>query len=85
MTQPPASAALEARVAALVAESLAPVPRASRIAAVDVEDLALAVDYMAAAAVAARRGRRAPEMSAAASVAWGKLDTAVRGREWTAA
>jgi hypothetical protein len=85
IAQQPASAALEARVTALVAESLAPVPRASHTAAVDVDDLALAVDYMAAAAVAARRGQRAPAMSAATAVAWGKLDSAVRGRAWAAA
>jgi hypothetical protein len=85
IAQQPASAALEARVAALVAESLAPVPRASHSVAVDVDDLALAADYMAEAAEAARHGRKAPVMDAATAVAWQKLDTAVRGHARAAA
>lgn len=85
MTQPTLPAALETRVAALVAESLTPVPRASRAVAVDVDDLALAADYMAEAAAAARARRPAPRMDAAVAVAWQKLDTAVRGHAWASA
>lgn len=83
--QPPALSALEARVAALVAESLAPVPRASHVAAVDVDHLALVVDYAAEAAAAAHAGRRAPAMSAAAAVAYQWLETAVRAQSRAAA
>ena len=85
MTQQPLPAALEARVAALVAESLTPVPRASHAVAVDAGDLALAVGYLAEAAAAARAGRKAPRMDAAAAAAWQKLDAAVRGHAWTTA
>jgi hypothetical protein len=85
MTQQPLPAALEARVAALVAESLTPVPRASRAVAVDAGDLALVTGYMAEAAAAASAGRGAPRMDAAAAAAWQKLDAAVRGRGWTTA
>lgn len=81
----PASAALEARVAALVAESLAPVPRASHVAAVDVDHLALVTDYVAATVAAARAGHRAPFMSADTAVAWQRLEAAVRGCARTAA
>lgn len=83
--QQSASAALEARVAALVAESLIPVPRPSHSVAVDVDHLALAADYIAEAVEAARRGRQAPVMDAATAVAWQKLDTAVRGHVRAAA
>jgi hypothetical protein len=85
IAQHPASAALEARVAALVAESLAPVPRASHVAAVDVDDLAHAVDYIAEAAAAAQSGRRAPVMSADTAIAYQRLETAVRAHVRTAA
>jgi hypothetical protein len=85
MTQQPASAALEARVAALVAESLAPVPRASHVAAVDVDDLALAVDYIAEVAAAAHAGHRAPLMSAGTAIAYQRLETAVRAHVRAAA
>jgi hypothetical protein len=77
--------ALEARVAALVAESLAPVPRASHVAAVDVDDLALVTGYMALVAGSVQSGRRAPAMSADAATAWQRLDTAVRAHARTAA
>lgn len=77
--------ALEARVAALVAESLAPVPRASRVAAVDVDDLALVIDYVAEVATAAQPGRRAPVMSAGTATAYQRLETAVRAHARTAA
>lgn len=80
MTQQPACTALEARVAALVAESLAPVPRASHAVAVDVGHLALVVDYIADVAVAAQSGRRAPVMSADTAIAYQWLETAARGR-----
>lgn len=85
MTQHPASAALEARVAALVAESLAPVPRASRVAAVDVDHLALVTAYVAEVAVAAHAGRRAPVMSADTAVAYQRLEAAVRAHARAAA
>ena len=81
----PASAALEARVAALVAESLAPVPRASHVAAVDVDHLALVVDYAAAAAAAAHAGHRAPVMSANTAIAYQRLEAAVRAHARAAA
>jgi ABC-type glutathione transport system ATPase component len=84
IAQHPASA-LEARVAALVAESLAPVPRASHIAAVDVDHLALVVDYVAEVAAAAQSGRRAPVMSAGTAIAYQRLETAIRGYARTAA
>jgi hypothetical protein len=82
MTQQPLPAALEARVAALVAESLTPVPRASHTVAVDAGDLAAVAGYLAEAAAAGRAGRQAPRMDAAAADAWQKLDAAVRGCAW---
>jgi hypothetical protein len=85
IAQHPASAALEARVAALVAESLAPVPRASHIAAVDVDHLALVTAYIAEVAAAAQSGRRAPVMSADTAIAYQRLETAVRAHVRTAA
>lgn len=78
IAQHPAPAALEARVAALVAESLAPVPRASRVAAVDVDHLALVTAYVAEVAAAAHAGRRAPVMSADTAIAYQRLETVVR-------
>jgi len=80
MTQQPACTALEARVAALVAESLAPVPRASHAVAVDVGHLALVVDYIADVAAASQSGRRAPLMSADTAIAYQWLETVARGR-----
>jgi hypothetical protein len=65
-------------VAALVAESLTPVPRASHVAAVDVDDLALITGYIAEVAASVQSGRQAPAMSAEASVAWQRLESAVR-------
>lgn len=78
IAQHPASAALQARVAALVAESLTPVPRASRAAAVDVDHLALVVHYVAEVTAAAQSGRQAPLMSADTAIAYQRLETAVR-------
>jgi hypothetical protein len=85
IAQQPASAALEARLAVLEAERLAPVPRASHVVAVDVDDLALAVDYLAEVAVAVRRGRQPPAMSGDVAIAYQLLEAAVRGRAWAAA
>ena len=85
IAQHPALSALEARVAALVAESLIPVPRASRVAAVDVDHLALVVGYVAEAAAAAQSGRRAPVMSADTAIACQRLEAAVRVCARTAA
>jgi hypothetical protein len=85
IAQHPASAALEARVAVLVAESLSPVPRASHVAAVDVDDLAMVVDYIAEAAAAAQSGHRAPVMSAGTAIAYQRLETAVRAHVRAAA
>lgn len=72
--------AIAARVAVLEAERLAPVPRASHLAAVDVDDLALVSAYAAGAATAAASGRRPEAMSAGTAVAWQRLDAVVRGR-----
>jgi hypothetical protein len=72
--------AVAARVAVLEAERLAPVPRASHVAAVDVDDLALLAEYAAGAAVSAAAGRKADPMSADTAVAWQRIDAAVRGR-----
>jgi hypothetical protein len=79
------AAAVAARLAVLEAERLAPVPRASHAAAVDVDDLALVAAYAAGAAAAAASGRRAEPMSAAAAVAWQRLDAAVRAHVRAAA
>lgn len=77
--------ALAARIAALEAERLAPVPRASHVIGVDVDDLALAMDYLAEVVTAARCGRKPPEMSGDTAVAWQRLESAVRGHVRTAA
>lgn len=77
--------AVAARLAVLEAERLAPVPRASHVAAVDVDDLALVAAYAADAATAAEAGRRAEAMSADTAIAWQRLDAVVRGRAWSAA
>jgi hypothetical protein len=76
--QPAPAAVIMARLEALEAERLAPVPRASHVVAVDVDDLALVTDYAAAAASAARRGRKPEAMSGDTAVAWQRLDTAAR-------
>lgn len=74
------NAALTARVAVLEAERLAPVPRASHAIAVDIDDLALLTAFVADVIAAARPGRRQDiAMSGATSVAWQRLDAAVRG------
>lgn len=58
-------------VAALEAERLAPVPRASRVAAVDVDDLALVLELAYARADWAR-------MPGDVAAAFGRLEKAVR-------
>jgi hypothetical protein len=82
---PAVAPALAAIVAVLEAERLAPVPRAGHVVAVDVDDLALVAEYAADAAAAAAAGRRPGPMSAAAAVAWQRVDAAVRAHAWTAA
>jgi hypothetical protein len=77
MTQQPCQPALEARLAALEAERLAPVPRASHVVGVDVDDLALVVGYIATIAAASRRSPVAV-MSGDVAVACQRLDAAVR-------
>ena len=77
--------ALAARIAALEAERLAPVPRASHVIGVDVDDLALAVEYLAEIATALARGHRPPAMRGDTAVAWQRLESAVRGHVRTAA
>jgi hypothetical protein len=64
---------------------LAPVPRASHTAAVDVDDLALVAAYAADVAPPAASGRRPETMSAAVAVAWQRLDAVVSAHAWTAA
>ena len=76
---------LDARVAALVAESLAPVPRASHVAAVDVDDLALIAGYIADVAASVQAGHRAPAMNADTAIAWQRLETTVRAHARAAA
>lgn len=85
IAQQPASAALETRLAALEAERLAPVPRASHVIAVDVDDLALVVDYLAEVATAIRRGRRPLAMSSDVAIAYQLIEAAVCGRARPAA
>ena len=71
--------ALAARLAALEAERLAPVPRASHAVGVDVDDLALVLDH-----VPGRRDRHLaenqapPAMAGDTAAAWQRLDAAVR-------
>jgi hypothetical protein len=77
--------ALAARIAALEAERLAPVPRASHVIGVDVDDLALAMDYLAEVVTATQCGRKPPAMSGDTAVAWQRLESAVRGHVRTAA
>jgi hypothetical protein len=81
---PVAAPALAAILAVLEAERLAPVPRASHVVAVDVDDLALVAGYAADAAAAAASSRRPEPMSADAAVAWQRVDAAVRSRARTA-
>jgi hypothetical protein len=76
---------LEARVAALVAETLAPVPRPHHVAAVDVDDLALVAVYIADVAASVQAGHPAPAMSADTAIAWQRLETTVRAHARTAA
>jgi hypothetical protein len=67
--------ALAAAVEALEAERLAPVPRASRTAAVDVDDLALVLEHVQAAS-AIQRTRN--EMRGEVTAAYQRLDQVVR-------
>jgi predicted component of type VI protein secretion system len=64
--------ALAAAVGRLEAERLAPVPRARRAVAVDVDDLALVLDHVASTLTAR------PRLSEAAASAYGRLDDLLR-------
>ena len=68
---------IAAQVALLEAQRLIPVPRATHSVAVDVDDLALVVDYAADVAAAAGDGRKPDPMSAGTAIAWQRLDAAV--------
>lgn len=70
-----AGTGLAARLAALEAELLAPVPRASHTAAVDVDDLALLLDRLAAVT---RTARAVPAMPEDAAGALERLERTVR-------
>lgn len=70
--------ALAARVAALEAERLAPVPRPSRSVAVDVDDLALLADYASAVVAAMSAKTSVPPMTGDTACAWQRIETAVR-------
>jgi hypothetical protein len=82
---PVAPPALAAILAVLEAERLAPVPRASHVVAVDVDDLALVAAYAADAAASAASGRKAEVMSADTAVAWQRLDAVAHGHARSAA
>lgn len=80
----PGAAALQDRVAALEAERLSPVPRSCHAVGVDVDDLALVLDYVRGSLRAARHGgpaaRPAAEvMSGDAIAACHRLEAAVAG------
>jgi hypothetical protein len=77
-TAPAASAALQARVEALLAERYAPVPRDTHVIAVDVDHLALVMYYAAGVAADARQGRKPGPMTAEVAVAWDALDSVIR-------
>jgi hypothetical protein len=69
--------ALAARLAALEAERLAPVPRASHAVGVNAGDLAL--DHVRAGVTGAwRRNQAPPAMTGDVAAAWQRLDAAVR-------
>jgi hypothetical protein len=72
------SAALQARVEALLAERYAPVPRDTHVIAVDVDHVALVMHYAAAVAADARQGRKPGPMTADTAVAWDALDSVIR-------
>jgi hypothetical protein len=65
MTRHPGGGALAERVAALEAERLAPVPRASHTAGVDAGDLALVLDYVRASAGGTRVAAACARLEAA--------------------
>jgi hypothetical protein len=69
--------ALAAAVEALEAERLAPVPRASHIVGVDVDDLALVLEHTRAADV--NRSIAQDGMSGEVAAAHRRLDQAIRG------
>ncbi|MCL2581018.1 MAG: hypothetical protein FWE35_01010 [Streptosporangiales bacterium] len=74
----PHQPALAARLAALEAERLAPVPRATHAVAVDVDDLALLADYAAAAVAASTAKTPMPEMSGDTAIAWQHIESTVQ-------
>lgn len=71
---------LDTVIRKLVAESLTPVPPASRAVAVDIDDLAYVVAHLREAAACASRGRAAPPLSAETASAAARLETVIRGR-----
>jgi hypothetical protein len=78
------TAALQDRIAALEAERLTPVPRASHAVGVDIGDLALVLHYVRASLRASRIGgpgaRRAADlMSGDTIAAYQRLEAAVAG------
>jgi hypothetical protein len=79
MTRYLGGGALAERVAALEAERLAPVPRASRAVGVDADDLAVVLDYLRTIA-AGPRGKKLPADVVGGDVvaAYWRLDAAVR-------
>lgn len=82
---PAGAAALEDRIAALEAERLAPVPRASHVVGVDVDDLALLLHHVRASVRATRLGGplarpAASVMSNEAIAAYQRLESAIVGR-----
>lgn len=79
------SSALAARLAALEAERLAPVPRATHAVAVDVDDLALLADYTAAVLSASTARTSVPPMSGDTADAWQRIETVVRAHGRSAA
>jgi len=71
--------ALAARLAALEAERLAPVPRASHAVGVDAGDLALVLDHVRAGVTGAwRENQTPPAMTGDTAAAGQRLDAAVR-------
>ena len=79
MTRHPRGTALAERIAALEAERLAPVPRASHVVGVDAADLALVLAHVRASA-SGPRGKTIPAAvmgSDVAAACW-RLDAAIR-------
>lgn len=78
--------ALAARLAALEAERLAPVPRALHAVGVDAGDLALVLDHVRAGVTGAwRKSQAPPAMTGDVAAAWQRLDAAVRAHAALAA